>query len=97
MDYSYKSKRVFESLSSDPIGLPNARDDLGGEARKDLSGRFALSEIPFSGKQLTLALFGENLLDEKYRVSTIDFGALGFGTSIYNRPRVLGIEAKMEF
>lgn len=97
VDYSYKSKRVFESLSSDPIGLPDARDDLAGEARKDLSGRFALSEIPFSGKQLTLAVFGENLLDEKYRVSTIDFGALGFGTAIYNRPRVLGIEAKMEF
>ncbi|OCC23372.1 hypothetical protein MB02_12190 [Croceicoccus estronivorus] len=97
LDYSYKSKRVFESLSSDPVGLPNARDELGSGGRNDLSGRIALSEIPLAGGQLMLAVFGENLLNEHYRVSTIDFGALGFGTAIYNRPRVLGVEAKMEF
>ncbi|GAD50268.1 putative TonB-dependent receptor [Caenibius tardaugens NBRC 16725] len=97
LDYSYKSSRVYESVSSDPIGLPDARDQLKGQARNDLSGRIALSKIPVGGAQLTLAVFGENLLDKKYRISTIDFGALGFGTAIYNRPRVIGIDAKVNF
>ena len=97
LDYSYKSKRVFEALSSDPVGLPNARDDLGGGGRNELSGRIALSDIPVGGGNLTLAVFGENLLNDRYRVSTIDFGALGFGTAIYNRPRVIGVEAKVNF
>lgn len=97
VDYSYKSERVFESLSSDPLGLPNARDDLDGEPRKELSARFALTDIAIGNAELVLAIFGENLLDEEYRVSTIDFGALGFGTAVYNRPRVIGAEAKIRF
>ncbi|SNS87730.1 iron complex outermembrane recepter protein [Sphingomonas laterariae] len=98
LDYSYKSKRVFESLSSDPIGLPNARDDLAGGGRDELSGRIALSQIPLSeGASMDIALYGENLLNDIYRVSTIDFGALGFGTAIYNRPRVIGVQAKLVF
>lgn len=97
LDYSYKSKRVFESITSDPIGMPNARDDLAGEARHELSGRIALSDIPMGLGQMTLSVFGENLLNRFYRVSTIDFGALGFGTSMYNRPRVIGFEARMNF
>ena len=79
------------------MGLPNARDDLGGGGRNELSGRIALSDIPVGGGNLTLAVFGENLLNDRYRVSTIDFGALGFGTAIYNRPRVIGVEAKVNF
>ena len=46
---------------------------------------------------LTLAVFGENLLNSRYRVSTIDFGALGFGTAIYVRPRVIGVEGRVDF
>lgn len=44
---------------------------------------------------MDIALYGENLLNDIYRVSTIDFGALGFGTAIYNRPRVIGVQAKL--
>ncbi len=97
LDYSYKGKRVFESISSDPIGLPNARDQLSGSARHDLSGRIALADIDVGGTLLTMAVFGDNLLNRHYRVSTIDFGALGFGTSTYNRPRVVGVEGRVSF
>ncbi|SFR89991.1 TonB-dependent receptor [Sphingomonas jatrophae] len=97
MDYSYKSGRVFESVSSDPVGLPNARDDLASDKRNDLSARAALSDIPLGNSRLTLAVFGDNLLNSRYRVSTIDFGALGFGTAIYVRPRVIGVEGRVEF
>jgi iron complex outermembrane receptor protein len=96
-DYSYKSKRVFEAVSSDPIGLPNARDDLGGGARHEVSGRLSLADIAMGGASLTLSVYGENLLNSTYRVSTIDFGALGFGTAIYNRPRVIGVEGRVAF
>lgn len=97
IDYSFKSKRVFESVSSDPIGLPNARDDLGSGNRNDLSARLAMGGIDLNGSKLTLAVFGENLLNSRYRVSTIDFGALGFGTAIYVRPRVIGVEGRVDF
>lgn len=97
LDYSYKSGRVFEALSSDPIGLPSARDILAGEARHDLSGRISLSDFALGGARLDFALYGDNLLNEHYRHSTIDFGALGFGTAMYNRPRVIGVEATVNF
>ena len=80
-DYSYKTRRVFESVGSS-VTLANVvgnRDVLGGGPRNDLSGRISLSNIALGGAKAELAVYTENLLNARYRVSTIDFGALGFG------------------
>ena len=89
-DYSYKSGRVFESL-----GI--YRDVLAAGKRHDLSARFSVADIPFGPTKGKFSIYGENLTNEHYRISTIDFDALGFGTAIYNRPRVIGAQLEVDF
>ena len=98
-DYSYKSKRVFEVVGSTatPDNVAGNRDILGGGPRNDVSGRIAISNISLGGTTAEFAVYGENLLNKKYRVSTIDFGALGFASGIFARPRVIGAELNVDF
>jgi iron complex outermembrane recepter protein len=51
----------------------------------------SLSEIPITDRsRLKFTLWGRNLLDEEYRRSGIDFGALGFAGVMYGEPRTYG-------
>jgi iron complex outermembrane receptor protein len=57
-----------------------------------------LSEIPVGERShLKFTLWGRNLLDEKYRRSGIDFGALGFAGAVYGEPRTYGLTMTFEY
>jgi len=62
-----------------------------------LGARIALSKIPLAGDNVTgqIALFGNNLLDEKVFYSGTDFGQFAAATPITRR--TFGIEASVNF
>jgi len=58
----------------------------------------SLSEIPIgSESQVKFILWGRNLLDEEYRRSGIDFGALGYAGVVYGEPRTYGLTMMFEY
>ncbi len=65
---------------------------------KNLTASITLGELPISTgalKNVKIQLHGENLLDNRYRLSFIDFGT--FGTASYNRPRSFGARFDADF
>jgi iron complex outermembrane receptor protein len=75
-----------------------------------VNARLALSEIPFPGDgTLLVALWGQNLTDEDYRINTIPFGGVdqrvdpnggsgvGWTTSYFGEPRTYGVELTYSF
>jgi iron complex outermembrane receptor protein len=96
-DYGYKSRRYFFTFTSDPVLLPNARENARGEPQKDLSARLALVDIPIGLRTAEIALYGQNLTNARYKTTGVDFGALGFVGGAFNRPRTYGIEARLAF
>jgi iron complex outermembrane receptor protein len=75
-----------------------------------LNARLAWSEIPVSDDaSLLIALWGQNLTDEDYRINTIPFGGVdqrvdpnggsgvGWTTSYFGAPRTYGIELTYSF
>jgi iron complex outermembrane receptor protein len=76
-----------------PSGAPinPFRDELKEGGYTLLHANVSIGEIPIgSESRLKFTLWGRNLLDEEYRRSGIDFGALGFGGVIYGEPRTYG-------
>lgn len=62
-----------------------------------LNARLTLSEIPVATGSLRLAAWGKNLNDEEYRITGIDFGALGYATNNYGELRSYGIDIIYEY
>ena len=95
LDYTYRSKIYFNVLplpAFAPFDQAIAAKGVGL-----LDGRIALSKMELGGSRAEFAIWGRNLTNEKYRVSGIDFGSLGFGTNTYGLPRTYGAEMRMEF
>jgi iron complex outermembrane receptor protein len=91
--YSYKSKVDFSVFRTPASPY---QDLIAQKGWWLLSARVALSDIPISGDvRGQIALFGDNLTDEKYHILGSDFGtyaALNFAVG-----RTIGIEGKVEF
>lgn len=62
-----------------------------------LNARLTLSEIPVSTGSLRVSAWGKNINDEEYRITGIDFGALGFATNNYAPLRSYGIDIIYEY
>jgi iron complex outermembrane receptor protein len=61
-----------------------------------LNGRLTLSQVALAdGQTLELSLWGKNILDKEYRVTTIPFGA--WTVSYYGNPRTYGLDATYRF
>ena len=94
--------------------VPYIDPDQVAESQLDdrtlVNARLALSEIPFPGDgALLIALWGQNLTDEDYRINTIPFGGVdqrldpnggsgvGWTTSYFGEPRTYGVELTYSF
>jgi iron complex outermembrane receptor protein len=95
VDYAYKSPRVFFPLNS----LNPFNDAVASGPYHDVSARLLLDHIPVGAwaRNLKGEFFVTNLLDRHERIAGIDFGALGFGTDTYNRPRAFGFNVTADF
>lgn len=97
IDYSHMSGPYFSVFAPTlvPGGTP---DPTRGEDREELSARVTLGDINVAGGATAeLSLFGQNLTDDRYTTTAVDFGALGFVAGAFNRPRVVGVEARLAF
>jgi iron complex outermembrane receptor protein len=93
-DYAWKSH-----IYGGTFDLPSTpfQNSIYQKAYGLLSARIALSEIPLAGGDTTaqIALFGENLTNEKYIVQGIDYGFMA--TAVFGDRRTFGIEGKVNF
>lgn len=60
-----------------------------------LNGRLTLADVPMASGSLQVALWGKNLLDKDYRLSTIPFGV--WTMSYFGDPRTYGLDVKYSF
>jgi iron complex outermembrane receptor protein len=96
IDYSYKGSRSFTVFAPTtvPAGTP---DPTIGEKQHELSARLSLADIQLGGAKAEFAVFGQNLTNDHYRNVVVDFGALGYISATFNRPRVVGAELRFAF
>jgi iron complex outermembrane receptor protein len=91
--YSHKTAIEWGTLN-----LPSTpfKAQVAGKAYGLLGARLTLSEIPLSGAaRAQLAIFGDNLTNEKYVLQGIDFGFMAGQT--FGLRRTVGVEGKVEF
>lgn len=95
-DYSRSSKRYFQSVQ-----LVNPANNLNADPGQDLiSARLTFSDISVGSgdRNLRISVFGENLLNKRYRLAAIDFGpSLGIAGNNVSQPRRMGVEAELKF
>ena len=49
------------------------------------------------GGSVEVSLYGQNLTNDRYKTTAVDFGALGLVAGAFNRPRVIGVESRFAF
>lgn len=92
LDYDYRSRAYWHPVDR---FLP-FNPDIAQQRGYDLLGaRIGLSEITWGNSEVSIALWGKNLLDEDYRVSGIDFGSLGFAGAVYGEGRTWGVDLSL--
>lgn len=96
VDYSYMSGPYFSVFAPTTVPAGTA-DPTRGEGREELSARITLGDIRVADGVAEVSLFGQNLTDDRYKTTAVDFGALGFVAGAFNRPRMVGIEARLAF
>lgn len=93
-DYSYQSSHFFAPV--DALSPNNAK--LGSGEDRDLRVTASLANMnwgPSWARNLRLRLYGENLLNERYRLSAVD--SVDTASASFNRPRTYGIGLSVEF
>lgn len=78
-------------------GEPVVHPFLGMDERTRVSARFSLEEIEVGGGIMRVSLWGENLTDDDYPVSGINFAGLAIITEGYGAPRTWGVELAYEY
>jgi iron complex outermembrane receptor protein len=96
VDYSYMSGPYFTVFAPTTVP-PGTPDPTKGEDREELSARLTLGDIQAAGGTAEFSIYGQNLTDDRYKTTAVDFGALGFVAGAFNRPRVIGLEARLAF
>jgi outer membrane receptor protein involved in Fe transport len=86
--YYYQSDSVSEIFND---GIPNV--EIPSYSTVDL--RISWRELLGSGTEI--ALFGNNLLDEEYRVFATGYETFKFNAFGYGPPRMWGAEFRKEF
>lgn len=93
MDYSYMSKRYF---NSNPLSAP-FNEQMAAAPRGLLDVRVTLSELQLAGGDASVSLWGRNITNAEYRAVGIDFGQLGFAGNVYGEPATYGVDLNVKF
>ncbi len=92
--YNYTSSFY---MFGNPITSPFS-EQTKGESRGLVDGQIRLDNVLGSAAEgLNLTLWGKNLTNKAYVVRSVDFGALGYATTIYGDPRTYGLTLDMKF
>ncbi|MGB5078198.1 MAG: TonB-dependent receptor [Sphingorhabdus sp.] len=93
--YNYTSSFwMFGNPITSPFGVPTK-----GDARGLVDAQLKVDGINFGGdgQGLGITLWAKNLTDKEYVVRSVDFGQLGYSTTIYGDPRTFGVTLDMKF
>lgn len=93
-DVWYENSIWTEIYSS---GEPVVHPHLGMDERTLVGARLSLEGIEIGNGSMRLSLWGENLTDEDYSISGINFGGLAIITEGYGAPRTWGVELAYEY
>jgi iron complex outermembrane receptor protein len=94
VNYAYQSSHTFASLYS---VSPNAATNPSGPS-KNLTASLVVSDLPIKTgafKNLRLEIHGDNLLNNRFRLSFIDLTS--YGTASFNRPVSYGVRLLADF
>lgn len=94
INYSFQSSHYFSPVDS--LSPNNATNPSGEE--KNLKASLALSDLPIPAgplKDVRVEAYGDNLTDNRYRLSGPDLGA--YATAAFNRPRSYGVRLSVDF
>lgn len=92
--YNYTSSFY---MFGNPITSPFSQETKG-EARGLLDAQLRVDNLLGSAAEgLSLTFWGKNLTDKAYVVRAVDFGQLGYATTIYGDPRTYGMTLDMKF
>ncbi len=92
--YNYTSEFY---MFGNPITSPFS-EQTKGDARGLVDGQIRVDNVLGSAAEgLNLTLWGKNLTNKEYVVRSVDFGALGYATTIYGDPRTYGLTLDMKF
>jgi iron complex outermembrane recepter protein len=92
--YNYSSDFI---LFNNPITAP-FQSETNGDSRGLIDAQLKLDGfLGDSLKNIALTLWGKNLTNKEYRVRSVDFGQLGFATTIYGEPRTFGVTLDVGF
>ncbi len=78
-------------------GEPVIHPLLGMDERTLVNARLSLEQIEVGEGTLRVSLWGDNLTDDDYSKSGINFGGLAIITESYGAPRTWGLELAYEF
>jgi iron complex outermembrane recepter protein len=92
--YNYTSDFI---LFTNPITAPFQKE-TNGDSRGLVDAQLRFDGFLGSGlKDVSFTLWGKNLTDKEYRIRSVDFGQLGFATTIYGEPRTFGATLDIGF
>jgi len=92
-DYSYRTKMYVNALDNTAA----FNEELASPAQTNVRARLSLEEIKLSGGDLSVGIWGDNLLNQKKLIYGIDFSALGFAGATFMKPISYGIDARITF
>ncbi len=93
LDYNYRGKVYF---APNPLTAPFG-DRIAAPARGLLDARIALSDLELGTGKATIAFWGKNITDKKYKAAGVDFGSLGFAGNVYGDPATWGLDFSFQF
>ncbi|MBK6279754.1 MAG: TonB-dependent receptor [Gammaproteobacteria bacterium] len=89
------------TYAPNPTATANARpylyDHVTMDDRVVVNARVGIENVELSRGTLRAALWSNNLLDEDYPATGINFGSLGMVTEAYGEPRTFGLDVTFEF
>jgi iron complex outermembrane recepter protein len=95
--------RVGYNYTSDFILFSNAitapfQKETNGDSRGLVDAQLKFDGLKIGGgSDIGLTLWTKNLTNRKYRVRSVDFGALGFAYTVYGEPRTFGATLDIAF
>jgi len=86
------------SYKSDALGIPpqgNA-SEIRYSSQNLLSGRIGVG-FDMGGRDASISLWGENLLDDEYTIDGLPFNTFAYNTAVFGTPRTYGVAAGVKF
>ena len=86
---------VSYSYKDDVLNIP--QNALRLTNQNIVSGRIGMRYEMDSGSELTLALWGQNIFDDKYTIDSLPFETFAYRTVVYGQPASYGVTAGIKF